>query len=199
MSDEQFLPKTGLKDRGWTDALIKRFLRTPDKTAKNPHYKSGPPMLLYAMSRVEEVERSEEWSNAQAATETRRIAGRRSTTTKRKNLLQAVQKITVTVPMLSKDELIDRAREHYNRLWERRGRDDKFAYSDDEDFMQRIAVNYLRHRLTDYETDIGKLHGLVGRDEAYIIIRKKVLEAIGNAYPWLSGECRRQEGSDSGT
>jgi len=34
----------GLREHGWTDAAIKRFLGEPDKRVPNPHYKSGPEM-----------------------------------------------------------------------------------------------------------------------------------------------------------
>ena len=42
-----YLTKSQLKDRGWTDSLIRKFLSEADKTRTNPHYRSGPPMRLY--------------------------------------------------------------------------------------------------------------------------------------------------------
>jgi len=56
----QYLTKAKLKERGWTDKLIGRFLSQPDKTKTNPHYKAGPPMCLYCLQRVEQIEASED-------------------------------------------------------------------------------------------------------------------------------------------
>jgi hypothetical protein len=52
-----YITPTRLKsDRGWTDALIKRFLGDPDELAVNPNYSSGPRMRLYDIDRVMAVE-----------------------------------------------------------------------------------------------------------------------------------------------
>jgi hypothetical protein len=57
MSDESVLfTMRQLKQRGWTAALIKKFLDPPDATRPNPHYKSAAPMRLYMATRVEAVE-----------------------------------------------------------------------------------------------------------------------------------------------
>ena len=41
-----------LKQRGWTDGLIKKFLPKPDETKTNPVIKSAAPMKLYKIKRV---------------------------------------------------------------------------------------------------------------------------------------------------
>jgi hypothetical protein len=50
---DELLGTVALKARGWTGTLIRRFLPTPDRTKVNPHYRSGPPMRLYDLARVE--------------------------------------------------------------------------------------------------------------------------------------------------
>lgn len=47
-----------LKERGWTDTLVRDLLGAPDQTRTNPYHRSGPPMRLYNISRVEDVEGS---------------------------------------------------------------------------------------------------------------------------------------------
>ncbi|GFG76150.1 hypothetical protein [Mycobacterium botniense] len=42
-----------LKQRGWTDGAVKRFLGEPDALVTNPNYRSGPRMRLYDLPRVE--------------------------------------------------------------------------------------------------------------------------------------------------
>lgn len=44
-----------LKQRGWTDGLIKKFLPKPDETKTNPIVKSAAPMKLYKIKRVKEA------------------------------------------------------------------------------------------------------------------------------------------------
>jgi hypothetical protein len=56
----------------------------------------------------------------------------------------------------------------------------------------RIAVNYLRHRLAEYDEDFGEVAGKVGSGNAQQPIRRKVLAAISDAYPWLAGERERR-------
>ncbi|MHB8148029.1 MAG: hypothetical protein ACYDGM_12320 [Vulcanimicrobiaceae bacterium] len=55
-----------LKLRGWTQALISRFLGEADATAKNPHYSSAAPARLYLVGRVEDAEALPEWLAALA-------------------------------------------------------------------------------------------------------------------------------------
>jgi hypothetical protein len=47
-----------IKDRGWTNTLITRFLPVPDEMRPNPHYRSAAPMKLYSLDRVISVEGS---------------------------------------------------------------------------------------------------------------------------------------------
>jgi hypothetical protein len=55
---KKHLSAAGLKDRRWTDSMIKTLLGQPDETATNPIYKSGPPMRLYLLERVEQTEQT---------------------------------------------------------------------------------------------------------------------------------------------
>jgi hypothetical protein len=46
----------GLKDRGWTESMIRDLLGDPDLYADNPHYKTAAPMRLWRLQRVEAAE-----------------------------------------------------------------------------------------------------------------------------------------------
>jgi hypothetical protein len=63
----------------------------------------------------------------------------------------------------------------------------------DPSFLQRITVNYLRHRLSRYDSELERLFGKVGVRDAYAALNLKVYSAIADAYPELADECRRQE------
>ena len=59
-------------------------------------------------------------------------------------------------------------------------------------FLERISVNYLRHRLSAYEQELARLFGKVGVREAYLEVNDQVYEAIATTYPTLAAECARQ-------
>ncbi len=65
-------PKTGssrialttVLGRGWTRALVERFMPAPDALVENPHYQSAAPMRLCNIDRVEAVEATSDWQDA---------------------------------------------------------------------------------------------------------------------------------------
>jgi hypothetical protein len=61
----------GLKERGWTESMIRDFLGKPDLRVDNPHYKSAAPMRLWRLQRAEAIEVTPEFAAA------RERAGRR--------------------------------------------------------------------------------------------------------------------------
>jgi hypothetical protein len=46
----------GLKERGWTEAMIRDLLGEPDLLADNPHYKTAAPRRLWLLRKVEAAE-----------------------------------------------------------------------------------------------------------------------------------------------
>ncbi len=71
---------------------------------------------------------------------------------------------------------------------------------------EQACVNYLRHRLSDYDAIIGTLNQpgklFAGSVERHILhlerrscvvaIKKRILTEIAEKYPWLRAECNRQ-------
>lgn len=53
-----------LRNRGWTDGLISRFLGEADATRQNPRYRSKPPMRLWLKERAEAEEASPTFAEA---------------------------------------------------------------------------------------------------------------------------------------
>ena len=137
--DEHYMKKD-LKERGWTTTLIERFLGTPDETATNMHYKSGPPICLYDRERVHTVERSTEFVLAKQKTDKTRLAARKAVATKRAKTERKVAEIEITVPVMDMETLTRRAVDHYNEI---RNRESWSARMDSEEaFLDRIRVNY---------------------------------------------------------
>jgi hypothetical protein len=199
-------------ERGWTDGLIKTYLGEPDDTAPNPNYRSGPRMRLYLLTRVEAAESSAEWQAAKAAKAGAHAkiakASKATADRKRGELLAAIERVTVVVPKLTIAELRKLAVEHYNLLWQERGKYDKRASVDDDPaFLDRISYNCLRHDLVTIEVADGdmvyrddlldSLHGKIGKNHAYDELWEKVSDAITDIYPHLFDACceadRRRE------
>ncbi|WP_199434208.1 hypothetical protein [Qaidamihabitans albus] len=66
-----------LKDRGWTETMIKALLGTPDDTAPNPGGRNAPRMRLWLFTRVEQVEASDGFRRRLALADARRAASAR--------------------------------------------------------------------------------------------------------------------------
>lgn len=199
------LGRPSLRDRGWTDTLINRFLPEQDLLAPNPHYRSGATRKLYLKSRVEGVEAGQDFQVAKAQTATRKAAAAKAVATKEREIEGYVNSLTIEVPQMADNELIARACRHYNsrqrdlalerggRYWDYR----EATPESDQSFLNRISVNFLRHELTRYEACLDQVFGKCGAVKAYPQIKAKVLDAIATAYPSLATECERQRGATS--
>jgi len=124
------LNKKDLKESGWTEAGIKRFLGEPDETQPNPMYRSAAPMLLYARTRVRAVERTRAYLAWKAESEKRKDVARSAVISKKASLCAAVERWAPNIPVLELAELRRKAIESYNgddhgeaRRFDRAGRD----------------------------------------------------------------------------
>jgi hypothetical protein len=52
----------GLKQRGWTEAMIRDLLGDPDVLTDNPHYKTAAPRRLWRLRKVEAAEAAPEFA-----------------------------------------------------------------------------------------------------------------------------------------
>lgn len=180
-----------MKGRGWTDAAIKKFAAEHDDERVNPHRKSGPPMKLYLMARVKRIELRKTWIAWQAGSTVRKQSSAEAVHTKKEKLQEYVDSIVIEVPQMTEEELTSRAIMHYNDM--RSGTEKDRAYaSSSRDFLDRISVNYLRHELTKYEQHLGEIASKTGAVDCRTSIRRKVYDAIKDAYPDLGFECFQQ-------
>ena len=87
-----------------------------------------------------------------------------------------------------------KAIEHYNnRQIEMENYGNVATKNSDPEFLKRISVNFLRHCCSSYEYELDKIYGKIGRAEAYIIIKNKILDTIANNYNYLAKEAYRQK------
>lgn len=178
-NDKTYLCLTELKQRGWTEGLIKKFLPEPDETKSNPYYSYSAPMKLYKVSRVEKIEKSEKFIKAMESISKRKAAARKAVETKTAKIVEWANSVKFSVPTLTKDELVKQAIAHYEQYH------GTFLGTIDDEFVKRIATNYIRHECTNYDSVLDALEGMVGRDNAYEIIRQKINGAIKEQHKWL--------------
>jgi hypothetical protein len=95
--------------------------------------------------------------------------------------IERILSAKISVPKMDKNELIKRARTHYSRR--NQNRDDLANGTT----LEQVCVDYLRHRLTSYDALRERLYG-----NAYLLLFKRICEAISLAYPWLERECSLQ-------
>jgi hypothetical protein len=177
---DYLVTKSGLVARGWTEGLIKKHLGEPDELKTNPHYKSGPPMCLYSMSRVEPFEKEAWFLEAKSKRATRSAAALKIADRKRTVLLQWVERLKIKIPVMPLERLLKKACEHYNNFHEF---SKAASLKDSPEFLSRIARNYIRHELTDYEARLEELFGKVGTEQAYDRLKTRINEAISEVYP----------------
>lgn len=189
---QKLVNKQSLKERGWTESLIKKHLGDPDVRKTNPRYKSAAPTCLYDDARVARIEATVEFHLDLERASRRRESAGKGVDRRREQTQALLDALRIEVPLLEWDELVTHARRSYDNLQFVRGGEFKTSSGFDERFLHRICVNFLRHECTEYEVDLLKLSGHVGADEARFGVKCKVLDAIAERYPTLADECYRQ-------
>ena len=179
MNQKKYYRSSELKQRGWTDGLIKKFLPKPDETKTNPVIKSAAPMKLYKIKRAERIERSEKFIKEMESISKRKTAARKAVETKTAKTIEWANSIKFNVPTFNRDKLLKKAIYHYEQFH------DTCVGSFDDEFAARISTNYIRHECTNYERVLGALGGKVGRAKAYEIIKGKVNQTIVDQHEWL--------------
>lgn len=171
---------------GWTRARRKKFMPEPDSTWRVGYGRQDAQLFL--IGRVHDIELTPAFIADVAAGEKRRLAALKVNEKRRADLLAAVEAMTVEVKVRSLADVIRMGEDH----WFQRniGFRDRTVLPDD--MRQRLAVNFIRHHLTEYDDSLEEVAGKVGVDLAVQGIRRKVYLAIAAAYPDFASECVRQ-------
>lgn len=196
MIEEYINKKSLIETRFWTEGLIKKFLAKPDKEMPNPYYKKAANVQLFLLKKVNKIEATESFRVEMEKVKKRKISAEQAIKTKKTELFKEIDKIKITIPLLSKDELFRNAISHYNEMNYIKGNQKNYTeiYNGEiNEFLIRVAVNYLRHCLSDYEKELNNLFGKVGKNVAVNKIRVKVYNEISFKYPYLKAECVKQK------
>ena len=201
MGVKQLISRTALKERGWTDAAIKKFSSGPDATAPNPHYKSAAPVQLYDLARIKRIEKTKLFLIWREKSVKRQAAAKRAVETKLQKLIAEVESWVIELPDKSFKAVRDEAIKSYNERQKTRMATQDFwgnydwqgaSVDSSDDFLERIIVNYIRHRLTHYHDKLVMMFGKVGKDQGYLVLFKKICLAISVKWPELAHEAKDQ-------
>lgn len=185
------LNKSQIKGRGWTESQIKRFLGEPDKKRKNWRYRRSL-ICLYDPERVEKIESTDEFKRAQMKAVSRRKAALEAAERKRTAIENYIESLNIVVQQMDWDDLVREACLSYNS---NRSLSANVAASSNsnQEFLERIMVNFLRHECSRYERELSQVSHNVGAAEARLLLKCRILDAIGDAYPDLALECSNQQ------
>ena len=191
--DNIYITKSTLKKQGWTENLIKSFLK-PAKTVVNPIYHNASPMLLYLEKDVESVIVTEEFKIAKEKSEKRKQSASKAIETKKSKTKSDIEKLLSNIkPPKREDYMILRKKaiKHYNEHKLNNTEDWNFEIIDSNDnldfsFERRIICNYLRHVVMKfYENNLEAMFGRVGNETYYEQLKTEIMNAIFKTYPEL--------------
>ena len=188
---KQFITKTDLISvRKWTDRLIKKYMPVPDEIRNNPHYGQASKMKLYKISRVESIEKNEQFLIDFQKTILRRKSSLKMVETKKDNLLIEISELPISVEIIPRYELVPLVIDDYN---DRNYYKDYLTLRDlDQSTLERLTVNYIRHQLTSYDQCLGLIFSKVGKKEGYRLLIERIYNCISESYPELTRECTLQ-------
>ena len=188
---KQFITKTDLISiRKWTDRLIKKYMPVPDEIRNNPHYGRASEMKLYKISRVESIEKNEQFLIDFQKTMLRRKSSEKMVETKKDNLLIQISEFPISVEIIPRYELVPLVIDDYNN---RNYYKDYLTLRDlDQSTLERLTVNYIRHQLTEYEYHLYTIGDQVGKKEGTRLLKEITNNCIGESYPDLTRECTLQ-------
>ncbi|MFE0700340.1 hypothetical protein [Streptomyces sp. NPDC058872] len=188
-----YVTLTGVRRRGWTDAMVRELLGRPDFQGRDPRRWSPAPVCLYLLARVQTVERTPEFAETATLCRAPASVSAGRTGQRRAAVLAAVRAEPIEVPRLPRPELERRAVRHRRLLGAREPGGPRGGGTPvPAGALVRWQVSYLRHALSRYEALLDGLYGETGRGEVERLLRRRSYEAIAAAYPFLARECRRR-------
>jgi len=183
-----YLNRSELRERGWTNRAIEQFLPEPERTEQNHYHRTGPPIESWRRSTVEATERTAEFIRWRQNSARRKAAAAKAIRTKQ--LMADISLMEVTVPIMDRETLLATAIVAAQDI-----------AADHGDYEckpnpERAAVNYLRHECSNYEYKMRQIVGTCGTTKAIARLRGKlrgkIYAAIARAYPFLADECKVQ-------
>lgn len=195
MNDKK-LTKMEIKERGWTEWAIKKFLGQPDELKNNPVYRSAPKMQLWKIDTIENAEKNDDflkWKKS-IANKRQKLSehSKKRHETKKSLLIEWVDSLQIIIPKYEKTHLYNIAIKNYNDLRNNRGEYEKIIYENyqklDKNFLNRITVNAIMYGFSDYDEYLSQVKGMSGASDIRDKLKRKIITAIHQTYPHIDYE-----------
>lgn len=170
----RYLNKRQLTQRGWSETSIAKFLGKP--VVEREHPETGALVPFWSTEDALFQEKSKAWNQWKT----------------RKELMDIIEKSAVTINKMDLDAVKFAAVNDYNHLHIGEERFHFATVNSEPSFLDRVVVNYLRHKQTNYDNGLKIIARKTGKEQAYALLKNKVLTEISRAYPSLQEECIRQ-------
>lgn len=158
-------------------------------------FKSTSPIKLYLLEKIHQIETLDQFVEFKTKNLIRSNIRLKVAEAKRNELLTYINNLKIIVPNFEKDVLIKISCKHYNKhkqeiMFEQGEYFEYIPATNDSDmeFLSRICTNFLRHNMSNYEHELSKLFGKVGKNEAYHLLKFKINSAIFAKYDWIKFE-----------
>lgn len=180
----EFYAKTTLLSRGWTERSIDELL-PPPKLVDNPHYKCAAPMQLWDKKIVHQKERTKKFKMYAEKKAKRSKAMQKVIEKKKDETIEIAECLDITVKRIDFNELRKLALLDKEIWYEVTGQYWRapLVHFADEATITRWELNYIRHNLTNYDEELEKLRGRIGKDIAYCHYKDILMDKIYEVYP----------------
>lgn len=185
----EYWSKSTLLDRGWTEKTINELL-PPPKLVDNPHYKCAGYMKLWEQKVVKQKERTKKFKESAEKKAKRRESSLKAVATKTEKTLSLLPTLSLEVERV---DLKDLKKWTLNAKWNwymytgQDWRADSVDFADEETVL-RWEINFIRHNLSNYDNELDKLYGKVGKTVVYSQYRNQLMSKIFEVYPELKAK-----------
>ena len=188
MERPAYLSARELKERGWTERLIRIYLPQPDKTVPNPYRAAGAPKRLYAATKVAQIERDLAEFQTDREKSDRYSTRLQVQSNARKSMLdELVRSIELPPLTLTWDEVMA-------AVQKQRLNDPALAAQPESELALQLLLDTVKS--LDWHLDEYMYHS--GIREARKLHRRRMLAHIIDRYPVLAEPARRRAASEDG-
>jgi hypothetical protein len=177
-----------IKERGWTDAMVRKHLGPPDALAASPFRDVDRPMRVYLLRRVERAERRAEviagLQRAADALRLREMIDDGSIERLREKLAEDLNSVPIDVAMISMEDLRARAYAALNRARAEQGRD-PLDFPDGK-LPSGAMTRYARDNMVDHASLAERFEHRAEPLQVAYLLRDRIEAAVLDAYPELA-------------
>lgn|GEM_PF-1922780 len=171
-----------LRERSWTERIIKKLNLTPCGIIQNPE--CGAAIIkIYDRKLVELFEATDEFKAMVKEDKSKKKGALKEDKKRKERLLEKVENIEITIEYVPESLLKKMALADYN-TWhiEKRQTFEWASGRSDRKFQQKLRHNYIRHNLTNYDQIMNRIAKKIHGKDEYAEIRRILLKRIKEAW-----------------